>query len=109
MDKVSQYSTILRDLIVKYSQHKPSHGDIRDEVIIDEAQGHYELIQVGWSGAYRVHGAVLHLDLRDGKVWVEHDGIGIVPELVEAGIPKQDIILAFKHPDVRPHTGYGVA
>lgn len=111
MDTVKRYGQILRDIILRHAQYPPSHGDIRTEVIIDEAQGHYELIHAGWSGAYRIHGPVLHLDLRDGKVFIEHDGIehGVASELVEAGIPKQDIVLAFKHPDVRPYTGYGVA
>ncbi|MEB3163696.1 MAG: element excision factor XisI family protein [Prochlorothrix sp.] len=30
-------------------------------------------------------------------------------ELVAAGVPKTDIILAFHPPAIRPHTGYAIA
>ena len=32
----------------------------------------------------------------------------IATELERAGIPKEDIVLAEQHPDLRPHTGYAV-
>ncbi len=65
----------------------------------------------GWNGPYRIHGSVLHLDIREGKVWIQYDGTeeGIADELVAAGIPPERIVLAFKSPDIRPHTGFAVA
>ena len=33
----------------------------------------------------------------------------ILRELEEAGVPKHDIVLGFRHPDVRPLTEYAVA
>jgi XisI protein len=61
---------------------------------------------VGWSKDGRIHGCLIH-----GKVWVQRDGTedGIANELVEAGIPKEDIVLGFHEPDVRPYTGFAVA
>lgn len=51
---------------------------------------------------------VLHIDIRDEKIWIQHDGTegGVALELVEAGIPRDRIVLAFKPPDIRPHTGF---
>lgn len=65
----------------------------------------------GWNGPYRIHGSMLHIDIRDGKVWTQHDGTedGIAEELVQAGIARDCIVLAFKSPDIRPHTGFAVA
>lgn len=104
MDHVDRYRQILRDLIHRYAQFKPSLGEVQIEVIIDEANDHYELMYAGWNGIYRIHGSVLHLDIRAGKVWIQHDGTeaGVAEELVEAGIPREHIVLAFKPPDVRP-------
>ncbi|NEP33849.1 element excision factor XisI family protein, partial [Moorena sp. SIO3B2] len=34
---------------------------------------------------------------------------GIAGELLEAGIPKERIVLGFKSPGVRKHTGFAVA
>ena len=65
----------------------------------------------GWNGYHRIHGSVLHVDIRDGKVWIQHDGIegGIAEELVEAGIPHEDIVLGFQPPAVRRYTRYAAA
>jgi hypothetical protein len=112
MEALTQYRQILRDLIHEYAAGPPSSvGEVRREVIIDERQDHYELIYAGWVGNYRVHGSILHLDIRDGKVWIESDGTheGIANRLVAAGIPKDKIVLAFKHPSMRAHTDFAVA
>jgi hypothetical protein len=111
MDDLSSYRKLIRELIQKYAQYRPARGDVQIEVILDEAQDHYELIYSGWNGPYRIHGSVLHLDIRDGKIWIQHDGTeaGIAEELVEAGIPRGRIVLAFKPPDIRPHTGFAIA
>lgn len=34
---------------------------------------------------------------------------GVTNELLEAGIPKSDIVLVIYEPEVRPHTGFAVA
>lgn len=105
------YSAILRALIVKHAAMKPSVGEIDTEAVIDESQGHFELAHTGWVNGHRVHGAVLHLDLRGGKVWIQHDGThdGVAEELVEAGIPRDHIVLAFKPPEMRKYTDYAVS
>jgi hypothetical protein len=111
MDDLTRYRKIIRDLIREYSQFKPAMGDVQIEVVFDEAQDHYELMYAGWNGIYRIHGSVLHVDIRGGKVWIQHDGTeeGIAEKLVEAGIPRDRIVLAFKSPSIRPHTGYATA
>ena len=76
------------------------HLDVLAEPIFDDERGHYLLVYTGWNGKRRVHGSAIHVDLRDGKVWVQHDGTkeGIVDELVSAGIPPERIVLGFHHP-----------
>jgi XisI protein len=111
MVDVNHFRKVIRELITEYSHHKPACGDVQIEVIFDEAQDHYELIHSGWNGIYRIHGSVLHVDIRNGKVWIQHDGTeaGIAEKLVAAGIPRDRIVLAFKSPSIRPHTGYAIA
>jgi ketopantoate reductase len=111
MDELTRYRHLIIELMREHAQHRPSHGDIQVELIIDEAQDHYELIYAGWSGKYRIHGSVIHVDIRDGKVWIQHDGTedGIAEDLVEAGVPRDRIVLAFKSPAMRQHTGFAVA
>jgi hypothetical protein len=111
MEALERYRTIIRDLLQEYAQYKPSRGDVQIEVVLDPTNDHYELIYAGWNGPYRIHGSVLHLDIRDGKIWIQHDGTeeGVAEKLVEAGIPRDRIVLAFKPPEIRPHTGFAVA
>lgn len=111
MDTLNEYRRIVRELIEYYGQFTPANGDIQTEVIIVPSLDHYELIHTGWSGKYRVHGSVIHIDIRDGKVWIQYDGTNraIADELVEAGIPRDHIVLAFKHPDSRKYTDFAVA
>jgi hypothetical protein len=111
MEQINYYRETIRKLIQEYAQYQPSRGDVQIEVIFDEANDHYELIYSGWNGPYRIHGSVLHLDIRNEKIWIQHDGTedGIANELVKAGIPRDRIVLAFKSPALRRHTDFAVA
>ena len=75
------------------------------------SDGKYELVYAGWNGHRRIHGSVIHVDVRDGKVWIQHDGTeeGIAERLVSAGIPPDHIVLAFRHPKDRQYTSFAVA
>ena len=65
----------------------------------------------GWEDHHRVHGCIVHVEIREDKLWIHYDGIedSITAELIEAGIPKDRIVLAFHPPFVREHTGYASA
>ncbi|HEY7157016.1 MAG TPA: XisI protein [Gemmataceae bacterium] len=110
MDKLKRYREIVGLLINEYARHKPAHGQIETEAIVDRDNDHYEVMHVGWDGVRRVHGVVVHIDIHDGKVWIQHDGTSrpVAEELVASGIPREDIVLAFHPAELRPLTGYGV-
>lgn len=111
METLERYRSIIRDLIKRYAAYQPARGEVEIEAICDPQNDHYELMYSGWNGPYRIHGSVLHIDIRNGKVWVQYDGTdrGIAEELVEAGIPRDQIVLGFKSPDMRPYTDFGTA
>jgi hypothetical protein len=111
MDEVSEYRRIIRRLIEQHAGIHPSVGDIQVETVLDETNDHHELLYSGWDGHRRTHGDALHLDIRGGKIWIQHDGTydGIASELMEAGVPKDRIVLAFKSPEVRQYTGFAVS
>jgi hypothetical protein len=80
------------------------------EEIVDAVRDHYQLMTVGWNGHERVHGCLLHIDIKQGKIWIQHDGTeeGVANRLVEAGVPKEDIVLAFHAPYKRQFTEFAV-
>ena len=111
MDKLTRYRAIVRQIIERYAQYKPVNAEVEIEAIADLAKDHYEVLQVGWQGERRVHGAVIHLDIINGKIWIQHDGTNwpVADALLEAGVPKEDIVLGF-HPEyVRQDTEFAVA
>ena len=46
MDTLEQYRRIVRELIQEYAQYQPARGDVQIEVVFDESNDHYELINV---------------------------------------------------------------
>ena len=65
---------------------------------------------MGWFNQERNRDITLYLRFKNGKIWIEEDWLehGITTDLVSAGIPKEDIVLAFQPPAMRPHTDFAV-
>ncbi|WP_088891253.1 XisI protein [Leptolyngbya ohadii] len=107
-----QYRQYIQQLLTERAQRVSKQQNAEeDEVqtLFDTERNHYQLLYVGWRGNRREFGCILHLDIKDGKTWIQHDGteVGIANQLVELGVPKQDIVLAFHEPDIRPFTEFG--
>ena len=51
------------------------------------------------------------LDIKHGKVWIQQNmtEAGLAKDLVDMGIPKEDIILGLYPSYKPPYTGYGIA
>jgi hypothetical protein len=101
MDKLANYRQIIEKTVTLHAQYAPSHGQIKSIPIIDTTHDNYLLMDIGWKNNKRVHDVIFHLRIDEGKIWIEWDGIetGIALNLIEAGIPKEDIVLAlFQQP-----------
>jgi hypothetical protein len=66
---------------------------------------------VGWEGIRRVHGCLVHVDIIDGKFWIQRDGTeyGIARELLDAGVGKDRIVLAFRSLEMRKISDFAIA
>ncbi|MBD2777852.1 XisI protein [Iningainema tapete] len=111
MDKLEKYRQCIQTLLSNYVAIPISNGEIESQTVFDLQQDHYQVMNVGWDGNRRVHGCVLHLDIKDGKIWVQQNTteLRIAHELAAMSIPKEDIVLGFQAPYVREYTGFGVA
>lgn len=111
MDKLEHYRNCVQTLLERHSQFKPQSDDIENEVVFDSVHDHYQLMRVGWKGLSRVYHTVLHFDIKAGKIWLQQNttDIDVGQELIEMGVPKEDIVLGLHPPYKRPYTGYGFA
>ena len=108
MDRLEDYPPLIKRALNEYANELRNAPDERVERVYDDAQGHYEILRVGWRDWNRIHSAILHVDLINGKIWIQHDGAerGVANDFVEAGVPKDRIVLAFQAPPKRPCTGF---
>jgi len=113
MDKTAHYRQLIKTLLTKYAElvSRQLEPEMQTRLVFDEDHDEYLWLQTGWSRGHYVHGATLHVYLQNGKIWIEQDWTedGIATELVEAGVPKSDIVLAFHEPEVRAMTEFAVA
>jgi XisI protein len=105
------YRSIIETIFLAYTRIPYAYGELQTEVIFDHDNDRYMLITVGWDNGMRVHICLAHIDICDGKVWIQVDNTedGIANELVQAGIPKTQIVLGFRPPEVRKYTEYAAA
>jgi XisI protein len=110
MDKLELYRSIVTEILTKYSQYKPSYGQVEIEQIFDRDRDRYQLLAIGWNQQQRIYGATIHLDIQDEKIWIQQNTteFDLASDLVEKGVPKQDIVIGFHTPKMRQLTGFAV-
>jgi hypothetical protein len=111
MERV-KYPELVQTILESHSIHH-SNDDTEVQLIFDTKRNHYQVVHLGWEeeGMRRVYGCIIHVDIKDGKIWIQKDGteIGVANELLEAGVPFSDIVLGFYAPYKRPYTEFAVS
>ncbi|NER98281.1 MAG: XisI protein [Symploca sp. SIO1B1] len=107
---VVNYQAAIQQVFNDYIEFIGEAEDIQLNLVIDRERDRYLLVEVGWENGYRIYGTVLHIDIIDNKLWIQHDGTeeGVADELVTLGIPKQQIVLGFKPIDRRRVTEFAI-
>jgi hypothetical protein len=110
MDKLASYRSIVTEILTKYSQYKPSYGQVEIEQIFDREHDRYLLLAIGWNQQKRIYGTTIHLDIQDEKIWIQQNTteFDLASDLVEMGVPKQDIVIGFHTPKMRQLTGFAI-
>ena len=113
MDKLTNYRNIIKRILAAHVQPSGSSpkSEIEDFMIADEARDHYLLFHLGWWERKRVRNFNVYVRIINGKFYIEHDLTedSIATELLEAGVPKEDIVLAFHAPEMRELTEFAAA
>jgi hypothetical protein len=110
MDKLEQYRILIKQILTEHSKLKSSYGEIDEVVFFDEMRDHYQLFSVGWENRKRVFGCTIHIDIIDSKIWIQYDGteVGVANELIDLGVPKSSIVLAWHSLNARKLTEFAV-
>jgi hypothetical protein len=111
LEKLQTYRTLIKQLLEQYAAYKPSYGDIEIQTVFDTEHDHYQIVAIGWDKKERIYGCSIHLDIKNEKIWIQINNteLDIGQDLVERGIPKEDIVIGFQPPYLRQISGYAIA
>ena len=121
MERITVFHKALLDIMAEIAQDY-SQGDtdgtsqeqpnVQFHQIVDEKTHRYELVAVGWLPKNeRVFNVFFQADIINHKIWIQEDNneYSIAERLVDRGIRKKDIVLAYYPEFHRQHTEYAVA
>jgi hypothetical protein len=98
MDKVLKYQKALVSFLEDYAKIKPANlSEVENQVIVDSANHHYQLVRVGWENGKHVHYAVFYFDIIGDKVWVQQNrtDLPIGYELMDLSLAESDLVYAY--------------
>ena len=115
MAKLETYRELIQNLLAEFTTRQYANPDIsklRNTIVFDSQHDHYLVMSEGWkTDQSRIHGCLIDIEIINDKIWIQRDGTdyGIASDLINAGIPKDQIVLGFKEPSIRPYTGFAIA
>ena len=113
MDRIAEYRDIIEKVLTEVLEFMGPANDqgVEYKLMLDRERDSYAITAIGFDGPRRVHRFVIHLEIINGKVWLQADNTDLViaRDLERAGLTKSEIVLGFQEPKVRPHTEYAAA
>ena len=110
MDTLNHYQQAIKAVLTDYLLFIP-HNQLATKLLFDDERSNYALLSVGRIDHRYIHETIIHVEILDGKIWIQYDGTeeGIAEDLVNQGIPRDQIVLGFKPAYIRPYTDYATA
>lgn len=113
MDKVTNYQKLIKQYLTDFANLMNSQPVPNLDTVLsfDDEHHQYLLLKVGWTEKQRTRHIILHIALKNNKIWIEEDWTedGIAAFLLENGVPHEDIVLGFQPPEIRPFTEFAIA
>jgi hypothetical protein len=110
MDPAGPDRRWIETVLADHAKVPDSRGDYHLHTVFERERDRYLLMLVGWEGIRREHGCLVHVDIIGGKFWAQRDGTepGVAQEPLDAGMPKDRIVLAFRSLKMRRLTDFAV-
>jgi len=113
MDKLGKYQQLAKTALSEYAALLSAPPQPQHEVTLafDDEHRQYILREVGWDHKKWIHRTVLHVSIRNNKLWIDEDWTedGIATFFIQHNVPKEDIVLGFQAPEMRPYSEFAVA
>jgi muramidase (phage lysozyme) len=110
MDRINQYRQYIQKLLADYATHPSLNQTLERQFVCDVMNDHYQVVNLGWQGHRRIYGCSIHVDIKDGKIWIQHNmtEFDVAEKLLELGVPREDIVLGFHSPQMRQYTEFAM-
>ena len=110
MDTRLRYQEIIKTILQEHANYRAAIPDgYNSQVLFDDERGSYLVLDIGWNEDKYLHATPIHINLIGDQIWIQYDDTeeGVATDLLAAGIPNEDIVLGFRHPNVRQYTEFG--
>lgn len=113
MDRLINYQNIIKKILTEYERvsAQVTDPDIDEVLMFDDERNQYLWFNIGWKNGKRVKAISVYIRIKNDKFYIEEDWTeeGIATELLNEGVPKEDIVLAFHDPETRKYTDFAIA
>jgi len=110
MDTRLRYQEIIKTILREHANFRNTIPDgYQSQLLFDDERGGYLVLDIGWNENKYLHATPIHINLIGDKIWIQYDDTeeGVATDLLAAGVPKEDIVLGFRHPRIREYTEFG--
>ena len=112
MDRIAYLKNTVREVLTDYHQLNDRSDSITESCLVfDDNREQYLLLLMGWQQDERIKSVMIHIRLKNGKIWIEEDWTedGVVTDLLQKEIAPEEIVLAFHPPHLRQYTEFAIA
>jgi hypothetical protein len=104
--KVDRYREWVKRFLLGQSDAQRT-DDVVTVPIFDEIRDQYLVLCYGWRGQERVYWVLLHLEIREGQIWVQRNQteVDVEAELMALGVAEGDLVRGLVPPDYRALAG----
>jgi XisI protein len=111
MVKIKKYQKAIMSILEEYAKIRYENVDGENQIIADKENHRYQVVTIGWQGNKFIHDCPIHMDIINGKIWVQRNSteIDLGVALMEQGVLKTDIVIGFFTPKMREYSEYALA
>lgn len=115
MEKITQYSASIIELLKEMMTYKPTENEeeVHEELLTDLVHHHYAILWIGFGPKNRfINQMLVHFQLKNtGKIWIlaNYTEEDVAKRLMEKGVAKEDIVLGFRSKEMRQYSDFAVS